>query len=189
MHLLLTVQFAFGASLATNTITRSPLLILIDGFTDYISGECRSYCSKKNIEIIELISPYMCEILQRQQNCEVPAYLQAPVQDDQVVDWWNQLSGADDHSAFLSTCVLAESDSGVSTAEKIADVLNLRGNGLSPHLRNKFESNVRAQNSGLKSVKQTLAYTVHEALEFVKELWSVEDSIGIDKRCIVKPYR
>lgn len=186
--------YALGLS-PNSVVNNNNNLVLVDGFTEYISGECRTYCSERGIRLFELISPYMCEILQLQQKCEVPDYLKAPIQEHDILEWaQNQdLLYPVANANSMTTCVIAESDSGVSTAEKMATILNLPSNGMSPHLRNKFESNIRAQHYGRQTVKQKLAYTLNDALEFVKEMWNdeieIEETNANPHRCIVKPYR
>lgn len=69
-------------------------------------------------------------------------------------------------------CIVAESDAGVSTAERIAFNLNLKGNGISPQLRNKYLTNERARANGLEVVKQALADSWEEAEAFLNQLWA-----------------
>lgn len=101
---------------------------MIDGFNHYISGHCRTYCEQNNIRYIEAVSPYICGIFEAKGN-EVPPPFRAPYQEDDIISWAieNELINEDTMEINPNVFVLSESDSGVSTAEKIASVLNLAG--------------------------------------------------------------
>lgn len=174
----------------------APTLVIVDGFTEYISGFCKEYCNAHGIRVIEVLSPYICGIF-RSRGQDVPESLQAPINEDDIRRWAFQNEIARDATEVATDAdeidkdgpvyVISESDSGVSTAEKIAAVLGLPGNGLSPQLRNKFESNERAKAAGLSTVQQRLVRDIDEAISFARELWS--DCDPTLTRCILKPYR
>eukprot|EP01041_Mallomonas_annulata_P005443 gene5443-10923_t len=196
-------------SLNSFLFSNSPTLVLVDGFSEYLSGYCREYCEENKIKVVELLSPYMWNICQNQGR-ELPVLLRAPVDDEDIIKWalqnqllyistdnTNMIQNINDRSNDPSKLyIISESDSGVSTAEKMAAILNLPGNGISPQLRNKFLSNVKAQEAGLPVVKQCLATSESEAISFVTNLWkegepSQEQHHQQEERrkCVVKPYR
>jgi hypothetical protein len=166
--------------------SRSRKLVLVDGFSEYLSGNCRSYCKANNIEVIELLSPYM-HTLCKSRGVEIPENSRAPTNDDAIFEWANnvKLFDTNEKDDKPIVYVISESDSGVSTAEKIAATLNLVGNGLSPHLRNKYLSNLKAIENGIETLQQCLANTESEAIDFINSLWSNNNN----NKCVVKPYR
>lgn len=167
-------------------------LILVDGFTDYISGFAKKYCNDKNIEVIEAVSPYLCATLS-QQGKSVPPYLRAPIkgQEDEWILMHDLEEGESDNGNIF--CI-SESDAGVSTAERIQKQLKIKGNGVSHHLRDKFEMNERAGARGLDVVHQRLVSTWPELLQFMAEL-KIPDEVDKgskteDSKCFVlKPRR
>ena len=171
--------------------SRSRKLILVDGFSEYLSGNCRSYCKANNIEVIELLSPYM-HTLCKSRGVEVSENSRAPINDDAIFEWAKNvgLFNTIEHDDKPIVYVISESDSGVSTAEKIAATLDLVGNGLSPHLRNKYLSNLKAIQKGMETLKQCLADTENEAIDFINSLWSSnKNNNNNNRKCVVKPYR
>lgn len=146
--------------------TGPPTLILVDPFTAYLSGHCKEYCKENEIRVVEVVSSYSNGALESK-GMALPEKFIAPNEGDEV-------SWAESEDINLGNCcVVAESDAGVPTAERIASSLNLRGNGISPHLRNKYLTNERARENSLEVVKQTLASTWMEAEDFLNELWAV----------------
>ena len=86
------------------------------------------------------------------------------------------------------TLVVSESDCGTQDAERIASTLGLVGNGISPHLRNKYLANEKLRERGIPSVKQAWASCWEEAEDFLDNvLWA--DSDGVHTQCVIKPYR
>jgi hypothetical protein len=172
----------------------TPTLVIIDGFSEYLSGECKAYCEEHGIRVVEAISPYICNMF-KAQGREVPESLRAPVEEEEIFKWSSERGLIDergdgltsDMSINQNTFIISESDSGVSTAENLAAVLNLPGNGVSPHLRNKYLSNQKAKAAGIEVLKQKLVCTWEEAQSFVEGLWV--DCDEADRKCVVKPYR
>jgi hypothetical protein len=144
-------------------------LILIDPFTEYLSGHCKEYCNEHDIRVVEVVSSYSNGALESK-GMALPINFVAPKDGDEVA--WAE----SEEINLENCCVVAESDAGVPTAERIASNLNLRGNGLSPHLRNKYLTNERARDNGLEVVRQSLAHSWEEAVEFLDELWAGESS-------------
>ena len=152
-----------------NAASTPSTLILIDPFTEYLSGHCKEYCRIHDIRVVEVVSAYSNGALESK-GMALPESFLAPKDGD-------EMSWAEDKDIDLTNCcVVAESDAGVPTAERIASNLNLRGNGISPHLRNKYLTNERARANGLDVVKQALAKSWEEAEAFLQELWSEESS-------------
>jgi biotin carboxylase len=137
----------------------------------------------ENVRAIDIVSPYTASFLESK-GMNLPPFLLAPP-DGSEMNWATD-RGIDVENENI--CVIAESDAGVPTAERIASSLNLRGNGISPQLRNKFLSNERVKSFGMKAVKQVLAHDWKEAGSFLEdELWFDIDSAN--RFCVVKPYR
>lgn len=164
---------------------KRPLFLLVDGFTEYISGYCRDYCKEHNIEVKDVLSPYTCGYLD-QLGKTVPFHLRGPLEGDERV--WVDAMELNDVDRSCTFC-LAESDAGVSTAERIQKALQLSGNGVSPQLRHKYMMNERIRDAGLKAVKQCFAKNWEEAESFIQKLWSYSEQLNIPKKCIIKPYR
>ena len=61
------------------------------------------------------------------------------------------------------------------------------GNGISPHLRNKYQSNQKAKEQGIPVLKQRMCNTVEDAISFAMFLWNGLNEQ--DRKCVVKPYR
>eukprot|EP01038_Epipyxis_sp_PR26KG_P006279 gene6279-8646_t len=162
----------------------NPVLVLVDGFTSYISGHCREYSEERGIQVIDILSKYTCDLFTSQGKV-VPENLRAPEDGDEE-SWANSL-GIDilDRDNLI---VIAESDSGVPTAERIQSRLRLKGNGESPQLRNKYLSNEFAKKAGLDVVKQKLVSSWKEAKEFIDNLWN-EENDRTENLCVIKPYR
>ena len=153
-------------SVRTISLSTSPgTLILVDPFTEYLTGHCKEYCQQHQIRVVEVVSTYTSGALEAKGMTLPPSFI-APKDGDEVE--WAEREDID----LENCCVLAESDAGVPTAERIASNLKLRGNGLSPHFRNKYLSNERARESGLAVVRQTLAASWEEAEDFLTELWA-----------------
>ena len=82
--------------------------------------------------------------------------------------------------------IFSESDAGIGTAERIQAALALRGNGLCPHIRNKYLLNERARSRGLQVRSlQTIYLTIYhryiityfKSIQVVKQklAYSLED--------------
>ena len=169
-------------SLTASRVQRTA--ILVDPFTEYISGHCKEYCEENGIRVVEVVSPFTAGFLKSRGN-PLPDSLIAPKEGD-------EMSWASDNDISLSDscncCVIPESDACVPTAERIAAKLNIRGNGVSPHLRNKFKANERVRSKGLKAVKQVAAKNWEEAEEFLtNKLW--KGCNESEQYCVVKPCR
>lgn len=151
----------WGISAPSNVI---PTLVLVDSFSSYLSGHCKQYCEENGIQIIECVSPYMQKYLESS-GSTIPESLLAPQEGDET-SWVHRIglfeeSDEDDDDEDLESslinqlvgkvAILSESDAGIATAERIASALGLKGNGRSPHLRNKFLLNERARKSGIKA--------------------------------------
>lgn len=157
----------------------APVLVLVDGFSQYLGEYCKSYCKERGIYVKEVVSPYLCGIF-KSQGRSVPEHLRAPELGEEG-DWsrLSKLGGSED------IFVVSESESGISTAERLQNSLGLCGNGPMPQLRNKYLQNVRAKVAGLPTVEQTLAKSWETGSAFLTELWSRKR----DARCIIKPCR
>lgn len=161
----LIVSFISLISITISTRPSVPTVIFVDSFTEYLSGHVKRYCDEHGIRIVECVSPYMQKVLSSQ-GYDIPDSLKSPNNGEEM-DWAVSLNlfnedDDDDHDNkhHQSTAVkslkcpniicLSESDAGVSTAERIQEELHLRGNGKSPHLRNKYLLNERASENGIK---------------------------------------
>ena len=166
--IFLTFLIVVQTTILTRSLKASPTpstLILVDPFTEYLSGHCKEYCRENDIRIVEVVSSYSSGALQSK-GMTLPDNFIAPKDGEELA--WAEAEDID----LNGCCIVAESDASVPTAERIAFNLNLKGNGVSPHLRNKFLTNERARASGLDVVKQALAYTWEEAESFLKQLWA-----------------
>jgi hypothetical protein len=54
----------------------------------------------------------------------------------------------------------------------------LKGNGISPHLRSKYEMNELCKEKGLKVNKQILTDNWESASKFIEEIWSSSNHIS-----------
>lgn len=158
------------------------VLVLIDGFSAYLSGLAKDYCNDHNIHIIEAVSPYVASIFELQGK-PLPDKFQAPKPGEEVA--WGE---GNDLFLFLEQGIplaaIAESDSGVSTAERIIHAFpGVKGNGISPQLRNKHTMNALAAGQGLKVVRQELVSEWDVAEKFIIKLLSSSQKV------ILKPVR
>lgn len=149
--------------LAVNRV--SPILILVDGFSHYLGDYCKTYCKDRGIYVNEVVSPYLCGIF-KSQGRSVPEHLRAPEVGEEV-GWSSEANLGSNEATFA----ISESESGVSTAERIQIALDLCGNGPMPQLRNKYLQNVQAKCAGLPIVEQTLAKSWEAGRDFLTELW------------------
>jgi biotin carboxylase len=143
----------------------------------------KHYCSAQNIRVVELASGYTASAM-AQRNVNVPASFKAPRTED--LEAW----AADENISLdpSDTFVLSESDCGAEDAERIAAALGLRGNGPSPHLRNKYLANEVLRERGVPAVQQALVGSVEELDDFLlRRLWPSQG--GGETYCVVKPYR
>lgn len=174
---------AHGMGLIVFSDARSPyapVLIVVDGFTGHLGEYCKNYCDKSGIYLKDIVSPYVCEIF-KSQGRSVPPYLRAPDAGTEV-EWANTLGIVDN----INTFCISESESGITTAERIKLALKLNGNNNMPQLRDKHLANLRASMAGLNTVKQTLAKSWPEAKAFISALWARNPR---QQKCIVKPRR
>lgn len=151
------LNFAAIGNYAIGNINPStPTAIFVDSFTEYLSGHCKKYCDENGIRVVECVSPYMQKVLSSQ-GYDIPDTLKTPDEGDET-NWAVTLDllndnideEVDSEHKLMNVVCLSESDAGVSTAERIQQALHLRGNGKSPHLRNKFLLNERAAEKGLQ---------------------------------------
>lgn len=108
----------------------TPTLILVDSFCEYLGGHCREYCQENGIRVMDVVSPYMVECL-KQQGRVVPDSLRAPYEPNDIIEWTseNELQPKNNRIENV-VAAISESDSGVSTAERIQVTLGLKGNGI-----------------------------------------------------------
>lgn len=163
----------------------APVLIMVDGLTEYLSGHCKDYCNERGIRIIEILSPYMCGFFQNKGRT-VPDKFRPPEEGEELA--WAELmnvpiSGFEGNNHGIHA--ISESECGVSTAERLQTSLGLIGNGMSPQLRNKYIMNMRAKAKGIKVLEQALVKSTDELEKFLQKLWSEGD----EKLCVLKPYR
>jgi hypothetical protein len=172
-----------ASSTNVNTLIQKPTLIIVDGFTEYISGYAREYCRKHNIDVIDAVSPYLCEIL-LQQGRRVPDYLRAP-KSGQELTWLEEKELLEIDKEKL--CCLSESDSGVSTAERLQVAFGIRGNGQAPQLRNKYLMNSVAKEHGLPIVFQSLVRSIEDIEKFLLQYQELYPTREIE--FVIKPCR
>ena len=173
----------FTATILSHASSSSaPTIILLDPFSETLSGYVREYCSEKGFHIIEAVSPYTFGLL-RSRRSDFPASLLAPAEGEEL-QWITERLPDD---ARL-VCCISESDAGVPTAERISLALSLPSNGLSEHLRNKYLMNVRLKANGLGAASQYL----ESSWESMQPLLLADKRIsgeGGRFKCVVKPYR
>lgn len=157
--------------------------ILVDPFTEYLSGHCKEYCAARDIRVVEVVSGFTAGALEAK-GVSIPAKFLAPTAGFES-SWAEEFAIDVQNCPPDVICVVAESDAGVPTAERIAVALNLPGNGISPQLRNKFMTNERARSVGLKVVEQALVSKWDDAHSFVEDLLR-KSPYGA---CVIKPYR
>jgi hypothetical protein len=174
---------------------KTSTLILVDPFTEYISGACKDYCNANDIRVVECVSPYMCAVMSSQ-GSNVPSSLRAPKKGEDIEEWASE----NDIQPGESVCVFSESDAGVGTAESIQESLGIAGNGVGMHVRNKYLLNRRLKENGMKVVKQKLATSWDEAEIFLGKLWKSKPTRDSKREsqasqsqgtnaCVIKPYR
>lgn len=146
---LISMLLSFLALSSSSSTGVSKTVVLIDPFTEYLSGVCKEYCAVNDIRVIELVSPYLCKAIGR----DFPASLLTP-KEGKEINWARKVgiitSDVEKISMQERVCVFSESDSGLDAAEKLQDRIGAVGNGHSPHLRNKYLANERAKAFGLK---------------------------------------
>ena len=126
-------------------------LILLDSFTEYLSGHIKEYCAINDIEVIETVSSYL-QLALSAQGKVIPDSLKCPNEGEEI-EWAidnNIIESDDDNDYKRNAMIFSESDAGICTAERIQVALGLRGNGLCPHIRNKYLLNERARSRGLQ---------------------------------------
>lgn len=179
-NVILILQLVGTLSLSAS-ITSTPTLILVDPFADYLTGHCKDYCGHHDIRFVEVVSWYNKLNLEAK-GMSLPPQFIAPTEGSES-DW------AASQEIELENChIIAESDAGVPTSERMGSALGLPGNGPSPQLRNKYLMNERCKDHGLKVNQQFLASSWEEAEKFLVDvLWAGRTDEGL--KCIVKPYR
>jgi len=215
MVVLLCLFLLLLSSLADTSQGRR-VIILVDPFTTWLSGHCKEYCAANGIDVIETVSPYTCACLSAEGR-EVPESLRAPlegeeeswlgvkglkhsrkgneeqkeegaeVEQDEMTT--RDVDEEEEQEEEMECFVISESDAGVSTAERLQVALKCKkgSNGISHHLRNKFEQNQIAKESGLPTVQQVLSKEWGHVEDFLNQLW--KQTPARDRRCIVKPCR
>ena len=183
------VIFLLQISITKGAGSSQPTLILVDPFTEYISGHLKQYCSAHNppIRVVELASAYTTRAL-NSQGMQIPMNFKIPDNNDDLETWAvNEEISLDPNDTY----VLSESDCGAEDAERIATALRLVGNGPSPHLRNKYLANERLRSQGIPVVQQVLANSWEEAEDFLlNNLWTQSSQQQQQQQqCVIKPYR
>ena len=199
--------------------SQSKVLCLIDPFTSYLSGRCKEWCNENNVRVIEAVSEYATVTLGAEGRF-VPEELRAPspgeeigwCQDRRVVPDVYRNSGEEaeeDHDDVPiphidDVFVIAESEAGVSVAQRIQVRIGAPGNGNSSQLCNKYIQNELCHQAGLPVNKQTLARSWEEAESWLSEtLWKSEGARpppatsikgrkskrGSTHMCVMKPNR
>lgn len=158
----------------------APVLIVVDGFSSYLGGYCKNYCEERNIYLKDVVSPYICGVF-KGQGRSVPEYLRAPESDTEL-EWANAMGIVDS----ANTYAISESESGITTADRIEIALKLNGNKALPQLRDKYLANERSKLAGLDTASQALAATWEEARTFVTDLWAENKG---PKKVVLKPRR
>ena len=165
-----------------------PTLILVDPFTEYISGHLKEYCNAQQppIRVVELASGYTTRAL-NSQGMQIPKNFKIPDTNEDLETWAvNEDISLDPNDTY----VLSESDCGAEDAERIAAALRLVGNGPSPHLRNKYLANEKLRSQGIPVVQQVLANSWEEVEDFLlNNLWASSSTQQQQHQCVIKPYR
>ncbi len=160
-------------------------LVLVDGFTDYISGIARQYCKTHDINVVDVVSPYLAAAIAAQGNI-LPISLLTPTAEtaDQWLEATNLLNSLEDKDSTIFC--LSESDCGVQTAEYLSQLLNLPSlNAPMQEVQNKYTINLKAAAQGISVVNQAMVNSWEEARLFLNELWLYKDKY----QCVIKPYR
>lgn len=179
MGVILALLMGFPLSLCTKS-PFAPVLIVVDGFSSFLGGYCRNYCEERNIYLKDIVSPYICGVF-KGQGRSVPEYLRAP-ESGKEIEWANAMGIIDSDNTY----VVSESESGITTADRIEIALKLNGNKALPQLRDKFLASERAKFAGLDSINQVLATTWEEARTFITDLWAENQG---RKKVVCKPRR
>jgi hypothetical protein len=64
---------------------RPKVLLLVDPFTSYLSGHCKSWCEGNGVRVVEAVSEYCCNTLAAEGRI-VPDALKAPLEGDEY-EW------------------------------------------------------------------------------------------------------
>ena len=174
-------------STTTGAGSSKPTLVIVDPFTEYISGHLKQYCSVQDppIRVVDLASGYTTRAL-NSQGMQIPPNFKIPDTNEDLETWAvNEDISLDPNDTY----VLSESDCGAEDSERIASALGLVGNGPSPHLRNKYLANEKLRAQGIPVVQQVLAESWEEVEDFLlNTLWS-SSSPQQQQQCVIKPYR
>ena len=167
---------------------KSNAVLVIDPFIDFIHEIVKNECKKRNLEVIEVVSGYTDAIMTSAGDSTYRNVIPSGMDLDMIRQWCAIVAP---DSEIL--CVLSESDVGTTAQERIQVALSLVGNGISPHLRSKFEVNelLKSSGSGLKTTKQLLTKSWNEETRsFVDQLLTTSSVSTSTSPCVVvKPTR
>ena len=161
--------------------TPTPAVLLLDSFSETLSGYAKAYCRDRGIVVVEAVTPYSQAMLAAR-GAEVPDALKTPLPGEEPT-WAETLLPED---AEIKCCI-SESDAGVPTAERISLALHLPTNGHSEHLRNKYLTNMRLRQAGMNAASQILSAEWDVIKKEVQK--PPFQSAGGHLKCVVKPYR
>ena len=185
------------------TTKHPPALLVIDPFIDFLHDPLLQLCEERGIQVIDAVSGYTNAILTNVGDTLPRNVVPEGLDWDDIRVWVKFINT--EHCEI--SCVLSESDVGISAAERIVQACSLKGNKFSPQLRSKYEVNEICRSAGLKVVSQLLTDDWGKASEFIDSLLpvtpsgsdEVEDAVnrnrnnqkGLEliRRCVVKPYR
>ena len=179
-----------------STIKGKPALLVIDPFIDFLHHPLLQLCEERGIHVLDAVSGYTNAILSNVGDDLPRNVVPSGNNCDEISAWARSLGDI----PYQLSCVLSESDVGISAAERIVEACNLKGNKFSPHLRSKYEVNEACRAAGLKVVSQLLTDDWDRASEFVDSLLTKTEDDGDQNKndgneakdmgwCIVKPYR
>lgn len=188
--LVISSLLCLGYSSTAKKASSSGSLLVIDPFIDFLHQPLLHLCKERNIKVHEAVSGYTDAILNAAGDTLPRNVVPNGLEWDDLKGWTDFLEDEEDDGGRIS-CVLSESDVGVSAAERIVQACDLKGNPFSPHLRSKYQVNEACKLAGLKTTPQILTGNWNEASEFINNL-SFGSSEGSDirtTRCVVKPFR
>eukprot|EP01031_Cornospumella_fuschlensis_P033153 gene33153-40111_t len=158
-------------------------LVLVDGFTEYIGGVCRHHAKLDDIQVLDVVSPYIAMML-KSQGQDLPPHLLAPTEES--LQAWLETHQIELPLDCQDICFLSESDCGVATAESCAKLLGINTeNSPIADIQSKFVANEKLRQAGIPSIKQALLSSWEQARLFLNDLW-LDDP---EELCIIKPAR
>ena len=160
---------------------RRQSILVVDPFIDFLHAVLLEECDRRNIRLYDAVSGYTDAILTAAGDNFHRNIVPADLNRDEIRTWAKIF----DPDESIS-CVISESDVGVSSAERVQVALGLRGNGFSPHLRSKYEVNEACKAAGLLTTSQILTSDWENASHFIDNLPCTGDEGPL---CIVKPCR